>query len=237
MNYMNVYALESADAAPPKWSSSQPTEDVAPLYASGSSTTADSLKGNATGRRTHYSKKPNRQEVTFKPTHWIDMDFCNGFLDFNTFSLKLPGGLHFSLMKYWDGQVRPSLLQLRRAQALTSRRTPHSPSHTSARTARHQKRTFTLSLWVAVYDRCERMDQTDPELPFLQCTHRTLSTRSSLRRKRTILKARNRQGKQRAKNTRRLSRRVEAEMATISGWTRPEASHGCSEKLDSDVEV
>lgn len=107
MNYMNVHALESADAAPPKWSSSQPTEDVAPLYASGSSGTANSLKGNATGRRTHFSKKPNRQEVAFEPTHWIDMDFCNGFLDFNTFSLKLPGGLHFSLMKYWDGQVRP----------------------------------------------------------------------------------------------------------------------------------
>jgi hypothetical protein len=26
-------------------------------------------------------------------------------MDFNTLSLKLPGGLSFSLMRYWDGQV------------------------------------------------------------------------------------------------------------------------------------
>lgn len=28
-----------------------------------------------------------------------------GYMDFNTLSLKLPGGLSFSLMRYWDGQV------------------------------------------------------------------------------------------------------------------------------------
>lgn len=30
-------------------------------------------------------------------------------MDFNTLSLKLPGGLSFSLMRYWDGQVSPAL--------------------------------------------------------------------------------------------------------------------------------
>lgn len=33
------------------------------------------------------------------------MDFCYGFLDFNpSLALRLPGGMSFDLMKYWDGQ-------------------------------------------------------------------------------------------------------------------------------------
>lgn len=33
------------------------------------------------------------------------MDFCYGFLEFNpSLALRLPGGVSFDLMKYWDGQ-------------------------------------------------------------------------------------------------------------------------------------
>lgn len=32
------------------------------------------------------------------------MDFCNGYIDFKTLSLKLPVGLSFSLERLWDGQ-------------------------------------------------------------------------------------------------------------------------------------
>jgi hypothetical protein len=33
------------------------------------------------------------------------MDFCYGFLEFSpNLALRLPGGVSFDLMKYWDGQ-------------------------------------------------------------------------------------------------------------------------------------
>lgn len=35
----------------------------------------------------------------------ITTDFCYGFLEFNpSLALKLPGGVSFDLMRYWDGQ-------------------------------------------------------------------------------------------------------------------------------------
>ena len=35
----------------------------------------------------------------------VMIDFCYGFLEFNpTLALRIPGGLAFDLMKYWDGQ-------------------------------------------------------------------------------------------------------------------------------------
>jgi hypothetical protein len=35
----------------------------------------------------------------------ITADFCYGFLEFSpTLSLRLPGGISFDLMRYWDGQ-------------------------------------------------------------------------------------------------------------------------------------
>ena len=35
----------------------------------------------------------------------ITTDFCYGFLEFNpSLSLRLPGGISFDLMRYWDGQ-------------------------------------------------------------------------------------------------------------------------------------
>lgn len=122
MNHLQITALESAASEEPQWSSSQPAEDILPLYSdteTPASSDVQALKGNSTSRRSYFAKKDKREVVDFKPNHWLDMDFCNGYLDFNTFSLKLPGGLHFSLMKYWDGQVG------QRRQ----RRLPTNPGH------------------------------------------------------------------------------------------------------------
>jgi len=102
MNYLNA-SKEGAKSDKPAWNSKQPSEDVLALFESPSSA-VEALKDNANARRSYFANKAHRQEVTLKPDSWLDMDFCNGYLDFNTFSLKLPGGLHFSLLKYWDGQ-------------------------------------------------------------------------------------------------------------------------------------
>jgi hypothetical protein len=35
----------------------------------------------------------------------LTMDFCHGFLEFTpSLTLRLPGGISFDLLKYWDGQ-------------------------------------------------------------------------------------------------------------------------------------
>jgi len=103
MNHMLVQPL-SDPSNPPAWSAEQPEDDIAALYPSEAQDKVANFKGNAAQRRTYYSKKDARKEVLFKPDQWLNLDFCNGYLDFNTFSLKIPGGLHYSLMKYWDGQ-------------------------------------------------------------------------------------------------------------------------------------
>ncbi|KAK1231767.1 hypothetical protein PQX77_005115 [Marasmius sp. AFHP31] len=56
-------------------------------------------------RRSYFSSPENRQAVRFGPNDVITTDFCYGFLEFSpTISLRIPGGLSFDLMKYWDGQ-------------------------------------------------------------------------------------------------------------------------------------
>lgn len=117
MNHLRASKLES-NSEQPAWSARQPEEDVSALF-SVPPNAVGNLKGNSNARRSYFANKAHRQEVTLNPDTWLDMDFCNGYLDFNTFSLKLPGGLHFSLLKYWDGQVR--LYHLRCSRPLTCR--------------------------------------------------------------------------------------------------------------------
>lgn len=41
----------------------------------------------------------------FGPQDIITTDFCYGFIEFSpSLALRLPGGLSFDLMRYWDGQ-------------------------------------------------------------------------------------------------------------------------------------
>ncbi|KAK7447412.1 hypothetical protein VKT23_014121 [Stygiomarasmius scandens] len=61
--------------------------------------------GTASQRRSYFSSTENRKDVIFGPEDIISTDFCYGFLQFSpSLSLRLPGGVSFDLMKYWDGQ-------------------------------------------------------------------------------------------------------------------------------------
>jgi len=56
-------------------------------------------------RQAYFHKAKHRKEVIFGPHDILTMDFCYGFLEFNpNLALRLPGGVSFDLMKYWDGQ-------------------------------------------------------------------------------------------------------------------------------------
>ncbi|KAM0787459.1 hypothetical protein ACM66B_003537 [Microbotryomycetes sp. NB124-2] len=57
-------------------------------------------------RRQYFAKQENRQNpaLKFDKDLHFKADFCNGYIDFNTLSLKLPIKLTFPLARYWDGQ-------------------------------------------------------------------------------------------------------------------------------------
>jgi hypothetical protein len=56
-------------------------------------------------RRSYFHSAKHRNEVVLGPNDIITTDFCYGFLEFSpTIALRLPGGVSFDLMKYWDGQ-------------------------------------------------------------------------------------------------------------------------------------
>ncbi|KAF5381309.1 hypothetical protein D9615_008319 [Tricholomella constricta] len=60
---------------------------------------------NAAQRRAYFSTAAHRRGISFGPEDMITMDFCYGFLEFSpTLALRLPGGITFDLMRYWDGQ-------------------------------------------------------------------------------------------------------------------------------------
>ncbi|GLB42078.1 putative DUF1769-domain-containing protein [Lyophyllum shimeji] len=60
---------------------------------------------DAAARRAYFAAPAHRRRVTFGPRDVITTDFCYGFLEFSpTLSLRLPGGISFDLMRYWDGQ-------------------------------------------------------------------------------------------------------------------------------------
>jgi hypothetical protein len=60
---------------------------------------------DASARRAFFSNAANRQSAVFGPQDIITTDFCYGFIEFSpSLALRLPGGLSFDLMRYWDGQ-------------------------------------------------------------------------------------------------------------------------------------
>ncbi|KAH7887047.1 hypothetical protein F5I97DRAFT_1099287 [Phlebopus sp. FC_14] len=57
----------------------------------------------ASDRRSHFSDAEHRKDIVFGPDDLVSMDFCYGYLEFSpTLVLRLPGGLTFDLMRYWD---------------------------------------------------------------------------------------------------------------------------------------
>jgi hypothetical protein len=79
-------------------------DDTSDLHRASSKPKPYNLAGSDK-RRAYFRDTAHRQEITFGPQDVITTDFCYGFLEFSpTLSLRLPGGISFDLMKYWDGQ-------------------------------------------------------------------------------------------------------------------------------------
>ncbi|KAH0835892.1 hypothetical protein J3R83DRAFT_9785 [Lanmaoa asiatica] len=54
-------------------------------------------------RRSFFSSPQHRQEVVLGPQDLVTTDFCYGYLEFSpTLALRLPGGISFDLVRYWD---------------------------------------------------------------------------------------------------------------------------------------
>ncbi|KII87904.1 hypothetical protein PLICRDRAFT_111632 [Plicaturopsis crispa FD-325 SS-3] len=59
----------------------------------------------ASARRAHFASPEARRAVLFGAQDVLTTDFCYGFLEFApALALRIPGGLSFDLMRYWDGQ-------------------------------------------------------------------------------------------------------------------------------------
>lgn len=67
---------------------------------------ASSPADERTARKKWLNTAANRERVTVGKDTWVGMEFCNGYLDFNTLSARLPPpfNLTFPLLQYWDGQ-------------------------------------------------------------------------------------------------------------------------------------
>jgi len=56
-------------------------------------------------RQSYFQSTSHRKGITFAADDILTMDFCYGFLDFSpSLALRLPCGISFDLIKYWDGQ-------------------------------------------------------------------------------------------------------------------------------------
>ncbi|KIK99178.1 hypothetical protein PAXRUDRAFT_30667 [Paxillus rubicundulus Ve08.2h10] len=54
-------------------------------------------------RRSYFRNTQNRLDVLLGPEDLITVDFCYGYLEFSpTLALRLPGGISFDLVRYWD---------------------------------------------------------------------------------------------------------------------------------------
>lgn len=98
---MSAREHPARDPLPPFKPDSFP-EDLSSLVPSSSA--SSSLKDNPSSRRSYFSKQPNRATVRLSPSHLVRGDFRHGFIDFETLAVALPGGLSFSLAKYWNGE-------------------------------------------------------------------------------------------------------------------------------------
>ncbi|EIW78573.1 DUF1769-domain-containing protein [Coniophora puteana RWD-64-598 SS2] len=58
---------------------------------------------NASERRAHFSNVKRRKDIVFGPDDELTLDFCYGYLEFApSLTLRLPGGISFDLMRFWD---------------------------------------------------------------------------------------------------------------------------------------
>ncbi|KDQ58782.1 hypothetical protein JAAARDRAFT_69203 [Jaapia argillacea MUCL 33604] len=58
---------------------------------------------SSSDRRAYFSSADNRAKVVLGPDDVITTDFCYSYLEFDPkLSLRIPGGITFDLMRYWD---------------------------------------------------------------------------------------------------------------------------------------
>lgn len=57
----------------------------------------------AAARRKFFLDDAKKKEVSFRKGYTYGFDFCGPWVDFNTFTVKLPG-FTVSLLRYWNGQ-------------------------------------------------------------------------------------------------------------------------------------
>ncbi|KAK4334064.1 hypothetical protein RTBOTA2_002795 [Rhodotorula toruloides] len=100
LQYMSAREHSPTEPLPPFKPDSFP-EDLSPLLPSSD---ASSLVGNPAARRSYFSKAAHRSSTHLTPQHLIRADFSHGFINFDSLSVSLPGGLSFSLAKYWNGE-------------------------------------------------------------------------------------------------------------------------------------
>jgi hypothetical protein len=77
-------------------------EDLTPLLPS--SDASSLVKNPSAARRSYFTKQPHRTQTRLSPSHVLRADFSHGFINFDSLSVSLPGGLSFSLAKYWNGE-------------------------------------------------------------------------------------------------------------------------------------
>ncbi|KAG0037463.1 hypothetical protein BGZ82_002462 [Podila clonocystis] len=62
-----------------------------------------SVTMDTAARRYYFSKVANLEKHTYEPDHVYGFDFFNPYLDFASFTLKVPG-FSVDITRYWDGQ-------------------------------------------------------------------------------------------------------------------------------------
>ncbi|GAA6064406.1 hypothetical protein JCM10212_001230 [Sporobolomyces blumeae] len=101
LQYLSVERTSDSTEVPQSFVPHPMPEDTSTLIPSG---TDPSVVSTPSKRRSYFASEPVRQQTVVGPTDLIRGDFSHGFLDFATLSLSLPGGLSFSLAKYWNGE-------------------------------------------------------------------------------------------------------------------------------------
>lgn len=61
------------------------------------------VPATSAARKKHFLTEVKRKNFVLEKGKEVRGDFGNGYLDFNEFSLRLPG-FHLPIMSYWDGQ-------------------------------------------------------------------------------------------------------------------------------------
>lgn len=101
MQYLSAKDIPASEPLPAPFVPDTFPEDVTPLVPASD---ADTLRAEPAARRSYFTKAPHRASTSIQPTHLLRGDFSHGFLNFDSLSVSLPGGLSFSLAKYWNGE-------------------------------------------------------------------------------------------------------------------------------------